>query len=107
MASIFGKNNCRDISFVRYTSHSSSLRQAIALMYVNTEASSDEDVSFVRQGSASAEKHPDSASNDGLHLLEDEGFGDRCVVPASHPAIAVSDEEVDQLGPVINDYAKI
>ena len=71
-------------------------------MDVNTETGSDEDVGFVRQGSTSAEKHPDSASNDGLHLLEDEGFGDRRVVAASHPAVTVPDEKVDQLGPIIN-----
>jgi hypothetical protein len=101
------KNTCGDVSFVRYTSYSTGFGQTVSLMYVNAETGSDKDVGFVRQGSSSREQHPDSASNDGLHLLEYEGLGDRRVVAASHPTITVSDEKVDQLGPEIFCVDKI
>jgi hypothetical protein len=66
-------------------------------MNVDAEASPDEDVSLLRQRSAAGQQHPESSSDDGLHLLEDQGLRDRGVVAALEPLVAVPNKEVNKL----------
>ena len=63
----------------------------------------DEHVSIFGQRGSTAEQHPELATDDVSHLLEDELVGDGGVVASPDPAVAVVHEEVEKLFPV-GDY---